>query len=128
MTGDDLIMELTLEQGGGRETQVQPPIDVWVRYFDLDIGALPTYQLVNVPEAWAGPEARPVVEHDHNWTVEITGAELPRPATLRMHRTGPLAFNYWVFRPGDPEFDHCDWILGTFENPYQRHGRRWIIL
>jgi hypothetical protein len=128
MTGDDLIMHLTLEQGGGRETQVQPPIDVWVRFFDLDFNALPTYQLINRSEAGTAPEGRPVVEHDHNWTIELVGAELPRPATLRMHRTGPLSFDYWVYRPDDDEYDHCEWILQSFTNPYQRHGRLWIII
>jgi hypothetical protein len=121
--GTDLIMELTLEQGGGRETQVQPPLDVWVRYFDLDFDNLPTYQLLNRGDAWTSSESRPVVEHDHNWTIEIIGAELPRPAILRMRR-----IDYWVYRPDEDEYYHCNWLLSTFPNPHWRHGRQWLIV
>jgi hypothetical protein len=128
MQGDDLIMQLTMEQGGGRETQVQPPLDVWVRYFELDFGDLPTYQLLNRSAAWAAPEGRPVVEHDHNWTIEILGAELPRPAVARFHRTGPDRFEYWVYRPDDDEFYHCEWLLATFPNPFWKSGRLWLII
>ncbi|MGA2530860.1 MAG: hypothetical protein ABSG36_17095 [Acidimicrobiales bacterium] len=128
MIGNDLIMQLTLEQGGGRETQVQPPIDVWVRYFDLDFDTLPIYRLHNRSEVSAESEDRPVVEHDHNWTIEIVGAELPRPAILRMHRTGPRSFDYWVYRPEVKEYHQCEWILQNFPNPYQRQGRMWIII
>lgn len=127
MTGDDLIMELTLEQGGGRETQVQPPWDVWHFYFHLNVPNLPTYKLKDVG-ARTAIETRPVVEHDHNWTIEIDGAVLPRPATLHMRRIRAFRYDYRIFRPGDPEFDHCDWILSTFENPEQKRGRRWLIL
>lgn len=128
MLGDDLIMDLTLEQGGGRETQVQPPLNVWTHYFNLDFDNLPTYQLRNRSEAWAAAESRPVVEHDHNWTIEIVGAELPRPAILRLHRTGPFHFDYWVYRDDEDPFHHCDWLLTTVENPFHTHGRRWLVL
>lgn len=128
MTGDDLIMRLTQEQGGGRETQVQPPVNVWVAYFNLDFLDLPTYQLRSRSEAWTTPEARPVVEHDHNWTIELLGAELPRPATLHMHRTDEFSFDYWIYRPEDDDFHHCEWMLETFHNPHHTHGRMWLII
>lgn len=128
MTGDDLIMDLTLEQGGGRETQVQPPLNVWLHYFHLDFQALPELHLHNRSEAWAPAEGRPVVEHDHNWTIEIEGAELPRPAILRLRRTAPYHYDYWVYRPDEDEFHHCDWMLNTFPNPLHTTGRRWLIV
>lgn len=37
MTGNDLIMELTLEQGPARISQVQPPLGAWVTYFMIDL-------------------------------------------------------------------------------------------
>lgn len=128
MNAADLIMDLTLEQGGGRETQVQPPLNVWTHYFNLDFDNLPELYLRNRGEAWAPPEGRPVVEHDHNWTIEIEGAELPRPAILHMRRTGPAHFDYWVYRPDEDEFHHCDWLLNTIANPMHTKGRRWVIL
>lgn len=128
MTGDDLIMDLTLEQGGGRETQVQPPITVWAHYFDLDFSRLPTYQLRNRGTKRSRVVSRPVVEHDHNWTIELAGAELPRPAILRMNRTGPNQFDYWVYRDDEDEYYHCDWLLSTIVNPVRTRGRRWLIL
>ena len=35
--GRQLVMQLTLEQGPDRMTQVQPPRAVWERYFDVDL-------------------------------------------------------------------------------------------
>lgn len=128
MNGDDLIMELTLEQGGGRETQVQPPVNVWTYYFELDFGRLPTYRVRNRSRARSRAVLRPVVEHDHNWTIELDGAELPRPAILRMHRTAPGEFDYWVYRDDEDEYYHCDWLLNTIANPLRNRGRRWLIL
>lgn len=128
MLRNQLIMELTLEQGGGRETQVQPPLDVWAHYFALRFEELPEYTLMNQRTPNAEPERRPVVEHDHNWTIEIDGAQMPRPAILRLMHTGPDEYAYWVYRPGDPEFDHCNWILDNFQNPIRGKGRRWLII
>src|SRR5206468_12680698 len=100
MTGHQLIMELTQEQGPGRETQVQPPIDVWVRFFDIQFSKLPTLRFLNRKRHRPRLETRPVVFHDHNWTIEIAGAALPRPAILRVERIKARTFNYWVYRPG----------------------------
>jgi len=129
MLGDELIMDLTGEQGPGRETQVQPPRNAWVLYFNIDLDDPPDeLHLRNRSAAWAAPERRPVVEHDHNWTVEIDGAEPPRPAILRVRRTGPHEYDYWVYRPDENEFHHCDWTLNTFQNPHHTRGRRWLIV
>ncbi len=129
MTGEDLIMDLRIEQGPGRDTQVQPPAGAWFSYFDLDPEELPNLQLVNRRQQNPEPEIRPVVEHGTpNWTVEIAGAAVEKPAIIRLHRTGQNSYDYWVYRPQEPEYAHCDWILNTFENSQHHRGRRWFIL
>lgn len=128
MVGDSLIMELTQEQGPGRETQVQPPIDVWLRFFEIDLERPPTLRCTNRRRSFPQAEARPVVEHDHNWTVEILGAALPRPAIIRFHRSGRNRYDYWVYRPADSAYEHCRWLLTNFANPHQKRGRRWFIV
>jgi hypothetical protein len=128
VTGEDLIMQLTMEQGPGRETQVQPPLGVWVSYFNIDLDHPPTLRLINKCRRNPRGENRPVVEHDHNWTVEVMGANVPRPAIIRFHRTGKNRYEYWVYLPADPEYRSCDWILATFRNPRRSRGRRWIVI
>lgn len=128
MTGDQLIMELTQEQGPGRETQVQPPVAVWAHYFDLDFARLPTLRLYNRRRRHSNPERRPVVFHNHNWTIEIGAARPPRPTVLRLRRAGSRTYDYWVYRPGDSEFDHCRWLLANFPNPHWHRGRHWLII
>lgn len=128
MTGDQLIMELTLEQGPGRETQVQPPLNVWIRFFDIDFASLPRLRFNRRDGPRRKQEVRPVVEHDHNWTVEIDGAAVERPAIIRILRTGNRSFDYWIYTPGKSEYYHCRWMLAGFPNPYRRRGRRWLII
>ena len=131
MIGNELIMDLTQEQGPGRETQVQPPKGAWIVFFNVDLddaANLPEYTLQNQRDADADPEIRPVVEHDHNWTVEIAGAEQPRPAIIRIRRVDTNAYHYWIYRPHDPEFEHCNWILDTYPNPHWHSGRRWLVI
>ena len=128
MTNEDLIMELTMEQGPGRETQVQPPIGVWAHYFGVDLDDPPSLRLTNRRRRNARPETRPIVEHDHNWTVEITGATVDRPAIIRFHRTGSNRYDYWIFKANDSEYQACRWILDTFRNPSRRRGRRWLVI
>jgi len=123
-----LIMDLTKEQGGGRESQVQPPLNVWVYYFGIDLDSPPTFVLQDKKHRSSGPEQRPVVEHDHNWTVEMGDAGMPRPAILRLERVAQNSYDYWVYRPGDAEFDHLDWLLNTVQNPHRTHGRRWLMI
>jgi hypothetical protein len=124
MTDSDLIMELTMEQGPGRITQVQPPIGAWAQYFQIDFDDLPTLELANGTQT----ETRPVVEHDHNWTVEISEADVIRPAIIRFRRTGPDQYSYWLYQFGEPVFDHCRWLLDNFDNPVRKKGRRWLII
>lgn len=130
MRGDQLIMDLTLEQGPGRETQVQPPLNVWIRYFNINFSRLPTMMLMNRGARRVRREVRRVVEHHHNWTVELSGAAMPRPAILRMWRTSVTGhkYDYWVYRPRDPQYAHCNWMLNTFSNPFHDRGRRWLII
>ncbi len=115
------LMDLTKEQGGGRESQVQPPKNVWVRYFEIDLDEdpdnLPTLVLQDKKHPSSGPENRPVVYHDHNWTLEIGDAGMPRPAILRFVQVAYLSYHYWVYRPGDPEFAHLDWLLDNVSTP-----------
>jgi hypothetical protein len=125
--GSDLIMALTLEQGPGRETQVQPPLGVWVVYFAIDLDNPPVLALTE-QRPGAHTEHRQIVEHDHNWTVEIPAVGPGRPAVIRFRRTGHNQYSYWICREGDVEFDHCTWLLETFPNPHWVRGRRWLVI
>jgi tetratricopeptide (TPR) repeat protein len=127
--GSDLIMQLTKEQGEGRETQVQPPLGVWYLYFGIQEQDLPrTLSLMN-KLADTPVEDRPVVLHHHNMTIEIVGATPPRPAIIRFRRTGGNAYDYWVYHEGvHEEYGHCKWVLENTPNPHRRHGRLWLIV
>ncbi len=126
-----LIMDLTFEQGGRRVTQVQPPKNVWANYFEIDLDAggdyLPSFVLSDQKNGGLAEE-RQVVLHDHNWTVEVGDAGPPRPAILRMLHTGGNSYDYWVYRPGDSEFLHLDWLLDAAPNPQRIRGRRWLTM
>ncbi len=128
MQARELIMDLTNEQGGGRESQVQPPSEVWEQFFGVRVSAdvRPTFRLENKKVA-SDPEQRKVVKHHHNLTIEIGDARLPRPAILRMRRTGHNAFDYWVYRPPSREYGHCRWILENLAEDVAT-GRRWIVI
>jgi hypothetical protein len=125
-----LVMELTLEQGQGRETQVQPPRPVWERYFGIEWEALSLPQLTLLDEAnpIATPLRRNIVRHDHNLTIEIAGAEPPRPALLQIRRTGNNAYKYRVIRPIHSEFAHVKALVSSVPNPHWTAGRKWIII
>ena len=125
MTGEQLIMELTWEQGQGRETQVQPPLDVWVEYFGIDLDAPPQLTLTN---ASGSTNVRPVVRHDHNWTVEVPEALGGPPRIIRFRRTGPDQYEYTVHGPGDEDFERLQWLLEQFPNPHRKKGRLWLIV
>lgn len=128
MQARELIMDLTHEQGGGRESQVQPPSEVWEQFFGVRVSAAsrPAFRLQNLKEP-SNPEQRKVVKHDHNLTLEIGDAKLPRPAILRMRRTGHNAFDYWVYRPPSRAYQHCDWLLTNLADA-ALSGRRWIVI
>lgn len=123
-------MELTWEQGRGREKQVQPPLEIWRRYFGVaDIhGTLPTYRLVNRRALDSSEPRRPAVLHDHNLTIEIAGAVAPRPAILRLVQIARDAYEYIVYRPGMSNYAVFDSLLDEVENPYRAgNERRWFI-
>jgi hypothetical protein len=128
MQARELIMDLTKEQGPGRESQVQPPAGVWEQFFGVRVGAnvRPTFRLQNM-KVPSDPEQRKVIRHHHILTIEIGDAKPPRPAILRMRRAGYNAFDYWVYRPSSEPYRHCDWILNNLaEAPIK--NRRWIII
>ena len=98
---ETLIMELTQEQGPGRQTQVQPPKGVWTHYFGLkSAGPLPSriFSLQNGRDLSAAPERRSIVPHHHVWTLEMRGAEPPRPAILKLKRLTRGSYLYHVYR------------------------------
>lgn len=128
LKGSDLIMDLTLEQGEERITQVQPPVGAWANYFDIDFEYLPTLTLRNMQDSTLETEERPVVRHDHNWTLEISAATVNRPAIIRFRCAGKDTYQYWIHDAGEPEYDRLDYILNTFPNPHWRRGRRWLII
>jgi len=123
----ELIMELKLEQGGSRIKQVQPPDAVWEQFFGVrvDAGSRPTFRLQNLKSS-SPPEQRKVVKHDHNLTIEIGDAALPRPAILRVKKLGVNSFGYWVYRPPSKEFAQCNGVLRLFGN--EKRGRRWLLI
>ena len=124
-----LVMQLTLEQGGKRATQVQPPINVWRHYFgiDRDTPNLPRLRLTYRGSAAVKPAPGTISRHDHDLTVEIPGAELPRPAILELRKTGRHAYDYDVHRFG-PDFDRLSRLLASRSNPLWTRGRRWLII
>jgi hypothetical protein len=128
MQARELIMDLTKEQGGNRESQVQPPSEVWEQFFGVRVTAnlRPAFRLQNM-RVRSDPEQRKVVKHHHNLTIEIGDAKGPRPAILRMRRTGHNAFDYWIYRSSSEAYRHCDWMLNHLAiNPSK--GRRWLII
>ena len=125
--GRRLVMHLTLEQGPGRMTQVQPPRAVWERYFGVDLEN-PIPLAVRNERGVGGYEARPVVRHHHVWTIEIPEADVPRPAIIRFRRTGRRRYVYCVFTRADPEYRALDRLLATSYNPWRTKAqeRRWL--
>jgi hypothetical protein len=125
-----LLMELTNEQGGERETQVQPPKAVWEHYFGIKVGRekLPTLTLINESADHPVETRRDVVKHHHNYTIEIAGAEWPRPAILKMRRVGRNTYSYSVYRPMNGTFPTLKALLETMPNPLRHSGRLWILV
>jgi len=123
-----LLMQLTLEQGAGRASQVQPPKSVWATFFGLTYPAEnpPTITLIN--EKTLVPETRPVVKHHHTYTIEISDADMPRPAILQMRRLDTNKYSYLVHRPNDPKFPDVSHLLKTLHNPFWSSGRRWVLI
>ena len=124
-----LLMELTKEQGVGRETQVQPPRPVWEAYFGIDFtaDALPRLRLSNIGPAAAGVATGVISKHDHNLTVELPGAEMPRPAILEVRKIGRRTFDYQIHRVG-VDFERIQKLLQMRANPLWTSGRKWLIV
>lgn len=125
-----LLMELTHEQGGGRETQVQPPKGVWETFFGLysPTAKLPVLTLINETAKGKVEVKRRVVKHHHTYTLEITDAGLPRPAVLQMRRIAHDKYAYIVHRPTDPTFVTINYLVTTLHNPFWQPGRRWVLV
>ena len=120
-------MDLINEQGKGRESQVQPPNEVWEQFFEFreTAGLRPTFRLQDVLHG-SDPEQRKVVKHDHNFTLEIADAKPPRPAILRMRKIGVNSYEYWVIRPSSKDYRHFDWMLSNMGNKDEK--RRWLVI
>ena len=120
-------MDLTLEQGPGRMTQVQPPRAVWERYFAADLDD-PAPLVVRNERGVEGYETRPIVPHHHVWTIEIPEADVRRPAVIRFRRTGRRRYVYSVFTRADREYPALNRLLATSHNPWRTkvQERRWL--
>jgi len=123
-----LVMELLQEQGGSRATQVQPPRAVWENYLGVDWLSPPFPILTLTNEATGITVQRHIVEHDHNMTIEIAGAELPRPAILQLRRIEEHNYSYKVHRPGTNNFSVLQGLLNNIQNPLRTHGRDWLLI
>lgn len=119
----ELIMELT---GESRDTQVQPPLGVWVTYFKIDLDEPPNLTLRNL--AAGVDDERPVVKHDHNWTIEIPEAACTRPAIIRFKRLGVDHYAYEVLEENHPDFGHCKWLIENYPDRHRTKGRFWRCL
>lgn len=124
-----LFMELTLEQGRSRITQVQPPKPIWERFFNIPVSSRSSQsiRLLSLHNRGAGYQNKPVVYHDHTYTVEIPEAHLPRPAIMKIKRTGKNKFDYSVLRPPTAAYTDALALLRTTYNPFYTTGRRWAI-
>lgn len=123
-----LIMTLNREQGGNRESQVQPPYEVWERFFGISRSAtqLPTFRIQSFNPS-TPTETRKVVRHHHNLTIEISDARGERPAILVMKPDGANAFRYEVLRATSKDFRHYSWLLKQFGG-VNENERRWLII
>jgi len=119
----DLIMELT---GESRVTQVQPPLGVWLNFFKFDSSAPTPITLRN---AQTGEQIeRPVVRHDHNWTIEIPDAACGRPAIIRFREDGPNLYSYWIYKDGESDFAVYSTMLERYTDASWVRGRHFLTL
>lgn len=129
MTGKNLVMELT---GESRDTQVQPPKGAWRIFFGVSLGAARqrriTYRMRNGRRRRPRFTPRLVVLHHHTATVEIPEVLHARPGIIRLRKLGTRKFEFFIYRSGSREYEHCEWMLGTFPNPHRRQGRRWLVV
>lgn len=119
----DLIMPLT---GESRETQVQPPLGAWTGFFQFDPNHLGKVKLKSAKSKHQ--IQRPIVRHDHNWTLEIPESAGSRPAIIRFRRLASSKYRYWIYRPADPDFEFFDSLLKRYRDPSWISGRPFVIL
>jgi hypothetical protein len=119
----ELIMELT---GESRVTQVQPPWGAWVNFFQFDPDA-PAPIILRSEKSGERIE-RPIVRHDHNWTVEIPEAACSRPAIIRFRSEGANTFSYWIYENGEPDFTLYSTLLDRYKDASWIRGRRFLVL
>lgn len=125
--GREMVMDLTMEQGGNRVSQVQPPLTVWRQFFDIEPeGNQPEYEIEDVR---TGDKYHySVVVHDHNWTLEIPGARVSRPAVIVFRLESVRHLKYAVYTPRDEEYDEIDQLLEDRGNkPHPQQKRRQYI-
>ena len=118
-----LVLDLT---GESRVTQLQPPLPVWVMFFDLD--EVSPQALILTDGSSGARIERPIVRHDHNWTIEIPEVACDRPAIIRFQRTGQGQYTYWVFPSNHSDYDRYDWLLTEFPDPRHTRGRRFRMM
>ena len=119
----DLIMELT---GESRVTQVQPPWGAWVNFFQFDPDAPAP---ITLRSGRSGEQIeRPVVRHDHNWTIEIPEAACSRPAIIRFRCEGTDGYSYWIYTDGEPDHAFYATLLERYKDASWIRGRRFLML
>ena len=124
---ETLLMELT---GESRNTQVQPPLPVWERFFRLETALIsqPPLFLANEEHLSAGYFRKAVVKHHHTYTIEIPEIGTVRPAIIKIKRIGRRHFSFYIRRAGSSEY--AIWLhrLQSTPNPYYTSGRLWAII
>lgn len=125
--GKEMAMDLTMEQGGDRISQVQPPLTVWRQFFDIDPEETqPEYE---IQDSRTGDRYQFAVSgKDHNWTLEIPGARVSRPAIIVMRLVDSTTLIYSVYTPEDSEYDEIDGFLSeNGKKPHPLQERRQYI-
>ncbi|MGP9819352.1 phospholipase D family protein [Salinarimonas sp. NSM] len=122
-----MVMEVTLEQGVYRNSQVQPPVPAWENFFGFRRQLLNASPRLNLTDEANGVQVtRPVVAHDHNYTIEIPGATVGD--ILRFKKHGARDYSYKLVKPTDREYPELEELLATRNNPFRRTGRLWVLI
>lgn len=125
--GTILIMEITGEQGPGRNTQIQPPLPTWEVFFGLTTYDLHNNPTITLLDEFVGVAAdKRIVKHDHNFTIEIKNAK--KGDIIVLKKMSNLEFTYRLHKPDDVEFSGLAHVLSTTVNPLRTRGRLWIII
>jgi len=126
-TGREMVMDLTMEQGGDRISQVQPPKTVWRQFFDIEPeDDQPEYE---IEDARTGDRYHFAVSgKDHNWTLEIPGARVSRPAIIVLRLVDHRKLIYAVYTSEDAEYNEIDQFLeDNGRRPHHLQDRRQYI-